>query len=143
MGDRGAIDGLERAARDAARRFVAAIRQGDPVAAAVEYTADARLLAPSSTLIEGRAAIESFWRAGLDAGIRAVELEPIGIDRHGGFAIEIGHYSMRLRQPRGDDVVDRGSYLVVHEARPEGGWAWALETFTPEGDPQIADRIVR
>ena len=143
MGERGAIDGLERAARAAARRFVAAIRQGDPVAAAGEYAADARLLAPSSTLIEGRAAIESFWRAGLDAGIRAVELEPAGIDRHAAFAIETGRYSMRLRQPRGGEVVDRGSYLLVHEARPDGGWAWALETFTPEGDPQVANRIVR
>ena len=138
MGERGASDGLELAARVATRRFVDAIRGGDPAAAAVGYADDARLLAPSSIVIEGRAEIESFWRAGLEAGIRAVELETVRIDRHGAFAIEIGQYAMRLRQPDGGDVVDRGSYLLVHEPAPGGGWAWALEAFTPEGSPQVA-----
>jgi ketosteroid isomerase-like protein len=141
MSERGASDGLEQAARAATRQFLDAIRGGDPVAAAVGYADDARLLAPSSTVIEGRAAIESFWRAGLEAGIRSVEVESVRIDRHGGFAVEIGHYAMRLPQPDGDDVVDRGSYLRVHEPTPHGGWAWALEAFTPEGDPQVAPRV--
>ncbi len=138
MAERGAADGLEQAAVGAARRFTDAIRGGDPTAAAVGYAENARLVAPSSALIEGRAGIESFWRAGLEAGIRAVELESIRIDRHGAFGVEIGHYSMRLRQPGGDDVVDRGAYLRVHELAPDGGWTWAIEAFTPDGDPQVA-----
>jgi ketosteroid isomerase-like protein len=141
MNERGATEGLEQAARAATRRFVDAIRGGDPVAAAVGYADDARLLAPSADLIEGRAEIESFWRAGLEAGIRAVELESIRIDRHDTFAIEVGQYAMRLRQPGGADVVDRGSYLLVHELAPDGEWAWALEAFTPEGSPQVATRL--
>jgi ketosteroid isomerase-like protein len=142
MGKRGATDDLELAARAATQRFVEAIRGGDSAAAAVGYTDDARLLAPSSTVVEGRAEIEAFWRAGLDAGIQAVELEFVRIDRHGAFAIEIGHYAMRLCQPDGGDVVDRGSYLRVHEPAPDGGWAWALEAFTPEGSPQVATRML-
>lgn len=142
MGERGSPDGLEQAARAATRRFVDAIRCGDPAAAAAGYAKDARLLAPSSAVIDGRAEIESFWRAGLEAGIRAVELESVRIDRHGAFAIEIGQYSMWLRQPDGGDVVDRGSYLLVHEPGPDGGWAWALEAFTPEGSPQVDTRVL-
>jgi ketosteroid isomerase-like protein len=138
MGKRGAADGLEQAARAATRRFVDAISGGDPAMAAVGYAEDARLLAPSATVVRGRAEIESFWRAGLEAGIRAVELRSARIDRHGSFAIETGHYSMVLRRPRGDDVVDRGSYLRVHEPAADGGWAWALEAFTPDGHPQVA-----
>lgn len=138
MVERGAADGLEHAARRATRRFADAISDGDPEGAAVGYAEGARLVAPSATLIEGRAGIESFWRAGLEAGIRAVELECVRIDRHGAFGVEIGHYSMRLRQPDGGDVVDRGSYLRVHELAPDGGWAWVIEAFTPEGNPQAA-----
>lgn len=138
MVDRGAADGLEDAARVATRRFADAISGGDPATAAVGYAENARLVAPSATVFEGRAGIESFWRAGLEAGIRAVELESVRIDRHGAFGVEIGHYSMRLHQPGGGDVVDRGSYLRVHELTPGGGWAWAIEAFTPDGSPQVA-----
>jgi len=136
-------EGLERSARAANRRFVDAIRGGDPAAASSGYAVDARLLAPSADLIEGRDGIESFWRAGLDAGIRAVDRVPVRIDGHGSVAFEIGRYAIRLRPPDGGCVVDRGTYLVVHERDVDGGWAWALEMFTPEGLPQVASERPR
>ena len=142
MGERGEADGLEQAARAASRQFVDAIRDGDAAAAVARYTEDAWLLAPSAAVIEGRAGIESFWQAGLEAGIRAVELEPDRIDRLGAIAVEIGHYSMHLDRPGGSAVVDRGSYVLVHEPAPDGGWSWVLEAFTPEGSPQIASAAV-
>ena len=129
---------LERAARAANERFVAAIRGHDPSAASSGYAADARLLAPSADLIEGRAGFESFWRAGLDAGIRDVARVPLRIEARGAIAFEIGRYAIRLRPPDGGCVVDRGSYLLVHERSAAGHWAWTLEMFTPEGTPQIA-----
>ncbi len=128
---------LGRAARAANRRFLAAIRRRDPVAAASGYADDARLLAPSSDLIEGRAGIESFWRAGLDAGIRAVERVPVRLDSNRSVAFEIGRYAIRLRPTGGGSVVDRGTYLLVHEHAPAGGWRWTLEMFTPDGAPQV------
>src|SRR5262245_15243553 len=121
-------EGLEDAARDADHRFTEAIRSGDPLAASSGYARDARLLAPSAALIEGRPGIESFWRAGLDAGIRAVELEPVRVEARGEGAIEIGRYEIRLETPAGS-VVDRGTYVHVLEAGPDGHWAWSLETF--------------
>ena len=130
--------GIEEAARAANRRFVDAIRGADPRAASSGYAEHARLLAPSADLIEGRAGIESFWRAGLEAGIRSVELVPIRIDGHDAVAFEIGHYAIRLRPPDGGSVVDRGSYLLVHERAADGTWAWSLEMFTPDGSPQVA-----
>ncbi len=138
MEERDASDGLERSRRAATRRFGAAIRGGDPAAASAAYAVDARLLAPSADLIEGRDRIESFWRAGLDAGIRAVLRTPTRIDGHGSFAFEIGRYAIRLRPQDGGSVVDRGAYLLVHERDANGSWAWSLEMFTPDGSPQIA-----
>ena len=138
MSEPGDLLSVERAARAANDRFVAAIRSHDPAAASVGYAPDARLLAPSADLIEGRDGIESFWRAGLNAGIRDVARVPVRIDARGSIAFEIGHYAIRLRPPDGGCVVDRGSYLRVHERDAGGGWAWTLEMFTPEGTPQVA-----
>ena len=131
------LGNLQRSADAAIERFVAAVRAGDPVAAASGYAVDARLVAPSADLIEGRDRIESFWRAGLEAGIRAVELVPHRIDGNETVAFEIGRYAMRLRTGSGS-LVDRGSYLLVHQRSADGDWAWALEMFTPDGAPQVA-----
>jgi ketosteroid isomerase-like protein len=138
MEERDAADGLERWMGAANRRFADAIRGRDPAAASAAYAVDARLLAPSADLIEGRDRIESFWRAGLEAGIRAVDREPQRIDGHGSLAFEIGRYAIRLRPPDGGCVVDRGAYLLVHERGGDGSWAWSLEMFTPAGTPQVA-----
>lgn len=137
MGDAATPAEVEEAVRAAARRFVAAIGGGDSAAAAIGYADDALLLAPSAALIEGRTAIEAFWRAGLEAGIRTVELQPLRITTHRALAFEIGRYAMRLRRPNGDCVVDRGSYLLIHERSAEGAWAWRFEAFTPDGPPQV------
>jgi ketosteroid isomerase-like protein len=135
------LEELERSARAAHRRFVEAIRGGDWAAASSGYAVDARLLAPSADVVEGRDGIEAFWRAGLDAGIRDVDRTPLRIDGHGSVAYEIGHYAIRLRPAGGGCVVDRGTYLVVHERDADGAWAWALEMFTPDGEPQVVSGV--
>ena len=140
MDDEPGFEGLEQSAHAANRRFVDAIRDGDPAAASGAYAIDARLLAPSADLIEGRERIASFWRAGLEAGIRTVDRVPLRIDGHGSVAFEIGRYAMQLRPEGGGSVVDHGAYLLVHERDPDGGWSWALEMFTPDGTPETAPR---
>lgn len=129
-------------AADAARgRFEAAIRERDAAGASTSYADAARLVAPSADLIEGREAIESFWRAGLEAGIHAVERVTVGFDARGSVAYETGRYAIHVAATTdGASVVDRGAYLLVHERTPSGGWAWALEAFTPEGAPQVVRR---
>ncbi|HET7030201.1 MAG TPA: nuclear transport factor 2 family protein [Candidatus Limnocylindrales bacterium] len=134
----GDAHGFDRTARAAHRRFVAGLRRQDAATATSGYADDARLVAPSADLIEGRTGIESFWRAGLDAGIRAVERVPVRLEGHGAIAFEIGRYAIRLRPAGGGSVVDRGSYLLVHERNAAGAWQWALEMFTPDGAPQVA-----
>lgn len=131
-------EGLERSARVASDRFGAAISRGDAVAASSSYATAASLLAPSADLIEGRDGIAAFWRAGLEAGIQAVDRKPLRIDAHGSVAFEIGRYAIRLQPASGDWVVDHGTYLLIHERGPDNRWAWALEMFTPDGAPQVA-----
>ena len=118
--------------------FVAALRSGDAKAAAAVYAGNARLLAPSAELLRGREAIEAFWRAGIEAGIAAAELEAVELDRHDGLAYEIGRYTLRLEPAEGGTVVDRGNYLLVHERQEDGSWRWAVEMFNRDSSPAAA-----
>ena len=128
------------AARDA---FVAALRRGDVAGAAGAYTDDARLLAPSSELLSGRASIAKFWQAGVDAGVDSIELQAVDleIEPSGDTACEIGRYVIRLTAPSGEGVVDRGRYLLVYRREANGAWRRAAETFHPGDAPRRSEPV--
>jgi ketosteroid isomerase-like protein len=127
------MDGIA-AARAA---FVAALEDRDAGAASEAYTEDATLVPPVSGLVRGRGAIQAFWQAGLDAGMLGAELESIEVGERSELAFEIGRYALRLRPAEGGggDVVDRGTYVHVHERQPDGSWRRAVEMFSPAGAP--------
>ena len=113
--------------------FIDALRRGDAAAASAAYTEDARLLAPSSEILNGRASVARFWQAGIDAGVEGIALESGGVEVEpgGDVATEIGRYVLSLRPDRGPVVLDRGTYLLVYR-RVEGAWRRAAETFHPD-----------
>lgn len=114
-------------------RFVDSLARGDVREACGVYTADAQLLPPSAPPVDGRPDIAAFWQAGIDAGIRGVELEAVNLRRGEGLAYEIGRYTLRLQpSDSGDIVVDRGYYVHIHERQGDGSWLRAVEIFTPE-----------
>ncbi len=120
--------------------FTAALQRGDHATAAGFYTADARLLAPSAELLTGRDAVARFWQAGIEAGVEDIELncDEIELEGAGGLAYEIGHYVLRLHPSGGPQVTDRGKYLLVHRRERDGAWRRAVETFNPDGYPDVA-----
>lgn len=128
------VDGAIDATRAA---FVSALESGDARAASALYTHDARLLPPSAELLQGREAIEAFWQAGIDAGISAVELETLLLERHEPVAYEISRYALRLRPPEGGTLVDRGKYVLLHRRLADGSWRRAVEMFSPDGPPVL------
>jgi uncharacterized protein (TIGR02246 family) len=110
--------------------FVAALARGDAAAASAVYTDDAHLLAPSAELVQGREAIERFWKAGIDSGITAVDLDVVEIAGGVRLAYEIGRYALLLG---GDgEAAERGAYVLVHERQRDGTWRRAVEMFNPE-----------
>ena len=113
--------------------FVAALAVGDAKAASGVYAEKAVLLPPSAELLRGRAAIEAFWRAGLDAGLTEVALETLELAPREWLAYEIGCYALQLTPRDGKPVSDRGKYLLVHEQQADGAWQWAVEMFNPDG----------
>src|SRR5262245_16147050 len=132
MDERSGGAGFERLTAEARAAFVSALKRGEVALAARAYADDARLLAPSAELIEGRQAIEKFWRAGLEAGISDVQLEPLALERESGLAYEIGRYALKLESADGETVVDRGKYLLVHEQQVDGSWRRTVEMFNPD-----------
>jgi uncharacterized protein (TIGR02246 family) len=127
----GASAGLAAALAAARTAFVAALNEGDASAAAVAYAEDARMLAPSADLLEGRDAIGAFWRAGLEAGIADVELDVIEV-AHAEVAYELGRYALSLQPADGAAIVDRGKYLLIHARQADGSWRRAVEMFGPD-----------
>jgi uncharacterized protein (TIGR02246 family) len=112
-------------------RFVAALSRADTEALAALYTADATLLPPAAAPINGRAAIRRFWQAGLDAGIVAIQLEPVRLDRDTRLAYELGSYELRLEPIASKTIIDRGNYVLVHSQLDDRSWRRRVEIFTP------------
>jgi uncharacterized protein (TIGR02246 family) len=116
-----------------AERFAAALASGDGSGAAAVYVEDAVLLPPAGGAIRGREAIERFWQSGIEIGLRAVELEPLGWGGAGAILYEHGRYRMLL-SAAGRSKVQRGAYVLVHvQVTDDGSWHWAVSTF---GDRQ-------
>lgn len=113
--------------------IVAALRRADAHAASAWYTEDACLVAPSAGCIRGRTDITRFWQAGLDAGLRDLQLQPDRVVSEAGrvIAIEVGGYLMAMRSTDGPETVDRGTYALVHRRGQDGSWRRTLEIFEP------------
>ena len=109
--------------------FVDALRRGDARGAAEVFADDAWLLAPSTDLIAGRAAIESYWEAGIAAGVRSIDLTALEVERRDGLIFEAGRYTFDLDADEGP-VVERGTYVVVHRPLPDSELGWAMELFS-------------
>jgi ketosteroid isomerase-like protein len=110
--------------------FAAALSSGDASLAAHAYAEGAILFPPAADLVEGRKAIESFWNAGLHAGMTEVELRPLRFEQREAIAYELGRYRVLVEGEQGS-VVDEGTYTVIHERQPDGSWLRAAEMFSP------------
>lgn len=107
-----------KAIQQANADFGEAYAKSDPKAVAQMYTEKARLLPPNAKVVDGRNAIEKFWKGVMDAGIKTIELKTVEIELFGNTIVEQGTATLY-----GDDkvVVDNGKYLVVWK-RNDGKW---------------------
>jgi uncharacterized protein (TIGR02246 family) len=112
--------------------FEAAMRSGDAAMAAASYADDATLVAPATEIVHGRAAIERFWRTGVETGIADVQMVELELQHRGDFAFEVGTYELHVSPESGAPVIDRGRYLIVHRVEPDGHWRRAAEMFSPD-----------
>lgn len=100
--------------------FVAAFNKGDAAGVAALYTENGQLLPPNSDFVIGKAAIQAFWQAVMDMGIKSAQLESVEVEGHGDTAIDVGKFTLR---GEGGQVLDQGKYIVIWKQEDR---AWKL-----------------
>ena len=94
--------------------------RGDAEGMGKLYTTGGQLLPTNSDFVTGNEAIQAFWQAVMDMGIKTAELETVELEGHGDTAIEVGRYALG---GDGGQVLDKGKYIVIW--KQEGG-QWKL-----------------
>ena len=89
--------------------FMAVFSRGDAVGLAALYTENGQVLPPNSDFVTGKQAIQTFWQALFDMGIKEAKLEIVEVEGHGDTAIEVSKYTL---QGEGGQVLDKGKCEV-------------------------------
>ena len=108
-------------------QFVQALERGDAAGVAACYAPDAQVMPPNSPTLTGDG-IQALWQGFLDMGVTGGALKTVSLEEHGDTAVEVGEYEVRV----GTDVVDNGSYVVVHRQQPDGSWKLGTDIFNSD-----------
>ena len=82
------------------------------------YTTNGQLLFANNDIIQGTAAINTFWKNGYDGGLKRVKLETVEAEQEGDVVIELGRYTL---YGTNDIQLDRGKYIVIWK-QENGQW---------------------
>lgn len=82
------------------------------------YAENAKIFPANSEIIDGKSAIEGFWKNVSGMGIKAVQFETVKAESTGNLAVEEGNYKLLVE---GGHVVDFGKYLVTW-LKIDGKW---------------------
>ncbi len=107
--------------------FIQALEKGDAALMASVYAPDAHLVPPNHPRVTGPD-IEGFWQQVLDMGVTGGRLETLDLLERDDVAVEEGRYTILA----GPDVVDEGTYVVVHRRQPDGSWRWGIDIFNSD-----------
>jgi uncharacterized protein (TIGR02246 family) len=105
--------------------FMAAFKRGDAAGMAALYTENGQVMPPNGDLVTGRQAVQMFWQAVMDMGIKEAKLEIVEVEDHGDTTIETSKFTL---QGEGGQVLDKGKYIVIWK-REEGQWKLHRDIF--------------
>jgi len=100
--------------------FVTSFTTGNYDQAAALFAPEGAFMAPHHEPAYGPKAVEHQLRQFADAGYEDLRLETVRVDSSGDMAMEIGRYSVAIRQSDGTILADRGKYLKAW--RRLGAW---------------------
>lgn len=96
------------------------------------YAADAVLLPPNAPIVKGRAAIQKFFQAMLDAGAADVKLKTSKIEAAGDLAYGRGVVTFSTPSPDGGTQAHVGKYVVVYRRQRDGSWRATTDIFNQD-----------
>jgi uncharacterized protein (TIGR02246 family) len=123
--------GIREALAAANKDFMAAFKRGDAAGLAALYTETGQVLPPNGDVVAGTEAIQAFWQAVMDMGIKAARLEIVEAEDHGDTAIEVSRFALL---GEGDQALDQGKYIVIWK-RDGGQWKLHRDIFSSSLPP--------
>ncbi len=94
-----------------AQDFVTSFNTGNYDQVAALFAQDGALMAPHHEAAYGPKAVEQLLRKIGESGYEDLRLETVRVEASGDLAMEIGRYSVAIRQPDGTILADRGKYV--------------------------------
>jgi len=92
--------------------------QGDAAGMAALYTQDGQLGQPNGDFVIGRPAIQAYWQAVFDRGIKQIKLDIVEVEAHGDTAIEVCKFTLYASE--GQEAY-QGKGIVILK-RQDGEW---------------------
>jgi len=111
---------VESLIRNLAQDFVTSFNTGNYDQVAALFAQDGAFMAPHHDPAYGPKAVERLLRECAEAGYEDLRLETVRVEASGELAMEIGRYTVAIRQPDGTILADRGKYLKAW--RRLGAW---------------------
>jgi uncharacterized protein (TIGR02246 family) len=111
---------VESQIRSLSQDFVTSFNTGNYDQVAAMFAADGVFMMPHHEPANGQKPIERLLRQLSDAGYEDLRLETLRVEYSGDMAMEIGRYSVAIRQANETTVGDRGKYVKVW--RRLGAW---------------------
>jgi uncharacterized protein (TIGR02246 family) len=115
-----AAEAVRSAIEAANGRFVELFGKGDAAGVAALYTEDAQVLPPNGDVVRGRAAVQTFWKGVMDAGVKGAKLTAVEVTPSGNMAYEVGRYELSGADGK---TLDSGKYIVIWKRE---GSRWKL-----------------
>ncbi|MGA2415267.1 MAG: nuclear transport factor 2 family protein [Candidatus Sulfotelmatobacter sp.] len=114
--------------RNLSQDFVTSFNTGNYDQAATLFAQDGAFMAPHHDPAYGPKAVERLLRQFGEAGYEDLRLETVRVDASGDMAVEIGRYTVAIRQPDGTVMADRGKYVKAW--RRLGAWLIAADCWS-------------
>ena len=106
-------------------QFMEAFKNGDAAALAALYTKDGQVLPPNSDFVIGQQAIQDFWQALIDMGIKQAKLEISEVDSYNDTTIEVSKFTLLVEA---EQVLNHGKYIVIWK-QINGRWKLHRDIF--------------
>ena len=111
---------VESQLRDLSQDFAMSFNTGNYDQAAALFAADGVLMAPQREAAYGPKPVERLLRYLGEAGYSDLRLETTRVDHSGDMAMELGRFTVMIRQADGTMMPERGKYVKVW--RRLGAW---------------------
>jgi uncharacterized protein (TIGR02246 family) len=120
----------ETAKPDPARAFIEkqavafgeAFTRGDFKSVGEMYAEDAIVFPPDADMVQGRAAIQAFWKSVYDSGAKGASLSVVDVQSSGDVAAEVGRAYLTVTAPNQPEVRQHVKYVVVWKRQNDGSW---------------------